>query len=113
MKHTIYFDETCNCIIGNLTGKLDFKALNRYAEEIVKVSSKHDCKRLLSDFRKAEIDFSTFDLYNIPGLLEIKGVDRLWKRALVVSEEAKEKDDYLFLKLQHQIRDIPLKYFQT
>ncbi|MBN1913856.1 MAG: hypothetical protein JW788_05580 [Candidatus Omnitrophica bacterium] len=81
--------------MANFEGKLDHEVVKEFAKEIARVVSEHDCKRFLNDNSKVELDLSVIEIYELPGFLDTAGMDRSWKRALIVPGLSK---DYIFFE---------------
>ena len=90
MEFDVRYDEEHDCVIGSYTGRMDCDALHLYVKEMISVASKHICKCFISDIRKAEFDFSMVDIYYMPEALHVLGLDRSWRRAIVVNKQVKE-----------------------
>jgi hypothetical protein len=78
-----------------MEGDIDIEKVKELAQEVVKQTSAHNCRRLLNDFRKANVKLSTIEIYDLPTYFSEAGLDRLCKRALIVSRDF---DDYKFFE---------------
>jgi hypothetical protein len=94
MKITVEYDQTHNCLTGKFVGKMKFIHVKEYAQEFLKLARVHDCKRILSDLREADIKLSIADLYYASAEAAVGEFDQSWKRALVVKEMTKEIEFY-------------------
>jgi len=84
MTFRIDYDQEHDVVICRFTGVFGLQEADRYAAMISSVSAEHHCKRTLIDGRTGELGLSTLDLYDLPKRMESLGIDRTWKRALVV-----------------------------
>lgn len=67
------------------------QGMKEYIQEITVIAKSHNCKRAISDLRKANIDVSIIDLYHIPKTVVNLDFDRNWKRAVVIKNDDKER----------------------
>lgn len=92
MPFNVEYDEENDCVVFTLEGRFDLESAGVYASEMSRVLAAHDCKRLLNDFRGAEMRLSTMDTLNLQKVVnEIfaeAGVGRGLRRAAVVPKEA-------------------------
>lgn len=92
----VYYDEKNNCMITSFQGELNLKNAIESSKELAREATKHNCTRVLSDLRKAKNALSTFDIVSLPETLEKEGIDKSWKRAIVLSDEKNIKDYSFF-----------------
>ncbi len=85
MPLDIHYEQEHDCIVVKMTGGLTADLLTEYGKEISLVASKHNCKRLLNDFREVKLNLSAMEIFDAPKILEATGIDSTWKRATVVS----------------------------
>jgi hypothetical protein len=78
-----------------MEGDIDIETVTEFGKEAGKLLSKHGCKRILNDARKANVKLSTLEIHDLPQFIETAGVDPLCKRALIVSQDF---DDYKFFE---------------
>lgn len=95
MRYSVQYDSKNDCVFASVEGDVEMEALEQFAEEVVKQASEHNCRRLVNDLRKAKVKLSTLELYDLPHFIENAGLDRLCKRALIVSRDF---DDYRFFE---------------
>jgi hypothetical protein len=91
----ISYDQAHGWLTGSITGTINSETLPVYAKAVADRVSKHDCKRFLNDLRQAQLDLSTIEIYEIPGVLEVAGIDKTWRRAIVASRDL---EDYRFFQ---------------
>jgi len=108
MAFHVAYDPQCDCLIGEFIGSIDHEKLEEYALEVAEAAKEHGCRRILNDLRKAEVRFSTTEIIEIPGFLETTGIDRSWKRAVVVSQSL---EDYRFYETTALNRGYTVKIF--
>ena len=95
MSYNVFYDSERDCVFVSIEGDFDIEQAKELAQEVVKQTSTHNCRRLINDLRKANSKFSTIEIYDLPTYLSEAGLDRLCKRALLVS---KDFDDYKFFE---------------
>jgi hypothetical protein len=95
MSFNIYYDSERDCVCASIEGDFDMEQAKELAQEAVKQINAHNCGRLINDLRKANLKLSTIEIYDLPTYLLEAGLDRLCKRALIVS---KDFDDYKFFE---------------
>ena len=75
----------------------------------MKISTEHNCKRLLLDIRAAKIQDNLLEYYRLPKKLYNLGIGKGWKRAVLVhSESGKDifETEYVARGLKVQICSI-------
>ena len=87
MECSVSYDQENDCLIAHCQGIMDKEGQKKHAQEILKMATKHDCRCLLNDLRNATFEFSTIEIYELPRILEIEGIDHSWRRAVLVKEE--------------------------
>jgi hypothetical protein len=108
MAFSVHYDQERGWVVGKFTGNLDPRALKAYAQEAVRIAAQYNCKHFLNDLREAEINFSTLELYNTPGLLSDIGIGPSWRIAVVVSHGLQ---DYAFFESVAVNRGFAVKVF--
>jgi hypothetical protein len=93
MPFNVSYDSESDCLIASIEGEIDFELLEELAAEVVRLSTAHNCRRILNDLSKAVMKLSTLNIYDIPKLLKDAGLRQDCLRAIVV---AKDFDDYAF-----------------
>jgi len=105
---SVHYDEECDCLIGSFVGTLDQETLKEYAKEVAKTASKHDFRHFLNDLREAEVDFSSIEIINIPGIFHAAGLDISRRRAIIVPNNL---EDYRFFETVANNRGFNVKLF--
>jgi hypothetical protein len=99
MAYQVTYNADDDCVHATIEGVVDLATAYRYAREIIKQLSAHNCLRVLNDMRQASIQLSTMDLYDLPAwieeAMEEAGVNRAVRRALIV---AKDFSEYKFFE---------------
>ncbi len=95
MPYNISSDPEAHCVFAIFEGTVDIVGIQRVAVEFVKASSRHDCLALLIDMREAKLTMSILEIYKIPQIMVIAGVDPRCKRAVVASQIT---EDYRFFE---------------
>jgi hypothetical protein len=94
MAYTVGYNAEEDYVWGRIDGVVDLDTAHRYAREIIKQLSAHNCLRFLNDMRQASVQLSTLDIYDLPAWIEEAvqeaGVSRACKRALVVASDFNE-----------------------
>jgi len=109
MAFSIDYDQERDVVICRFTGVFGLQEADTYAMMMSTALAEHDCKRILLDGRDGRVGLSTVDLYDLPSRLESHGVDRTWKRALVVD---KQTDEFRFYEDVSNNRGFRVKVFQ-
>ncbi len=95
MAYKVEYNAAEDCVQARIEGSVDLEMVHRYAREIIRQLSAHNCWRLLNDMRRASIRLPTVDIYDLPAWIEEEGLNRDCRRALVVSRDF---DDYKFFE---------------
>ena len=101
MAYKVVYDPDEDCVFGSITGDVDLEMVQRYAREIIKQLSAHNCLRFLNDMREASLQMSTVDLYDLPAWIEEAGVDPSCRRALLVSRDFNDYEFYETVSRNH------------
>jgi hypothetical protein len=81
---SVHYDEERDCLVGSFAGTMKKETLKEYSIEVAKTASKHDFSYFLNDLREANVDFSSIEIINIPGIFHAAGLDISWRRAIVL-----------------------------
>ena len=93
MAVEVCYDPEHDCVLCTATGSMDLDSLEEYLGEVLKVMAEHECPRLLQDVRGVDLALSTVDLYELPSMVYVTGMDLMTRRAIVGSRQL---HDYLF-----------------
>ncbi len=97
MAYKVLYNPDEDCVHASIEGGVDLALAQRYAQEIIRQLRAHNCLRLRNDMRRASLELSTIDLYDLPAWIEERleeaGVSRACKRALLVARDFR---DYAF-----------------
>ena len=85
MPFEIQYDAEKECIFATFTGKITMALVHEYIDAILPVLEEHDCKRVLSDSRNAEIQLSAIDILSFPKLAAKSRHVMRCKRAVLAS----------------------------
>lgn len=95
MPFSVRYDSNNKCLMASMEGEIDIKTIQEFAKEVVQKAKKHNCKKMLNDVRNINIKLSTVDIYSLPKYAYESGVDMVYKRALVASNDF---DDVAFFE---------------
>ncbi len=109
MAFEVHYSSESDCLIGTFEGNLNRNSMRPYLAEVVKMANRHVCHRFLNDLRKAIVEFTVTDFYEI-SMRSVSGeFDRSWKRAIVVVEAT---SDLAFFETVASNRGLILKVFE-
>ncbi|UCD99695.1 MAG: hypothetical protein JSV42_02900 [Chloroflexota bacterium] len=111
MTISVHYDPNKNLVIGSVTEKIDSKVIDALAAELLNILGKHGCQGFLNDLRKAKLDLSLVELYLIPEMLNAVGFPQSLKRALIVSSDSPDLEDYAFFETTSVNRGHRVKIF--
>jgi hypothetical protein len=83
MPFEIKYDEARNCVFALFTGKITMQLVHEYIAALLPVLEEHDCRRVLSDSRKAQLQVSALDIMQFPKLAEASPLTARCKRAVL------------------------------
>ena len=100
MAHTINYNSETNVIELSVRGEIFLSEQKEIFTEAIRMSKDKNCNMFLSDYSKATLKISTFEIYELPkyltSIVDALGINvHLLKRAIIV---AKDLDDYLFFE---------------
>ena len=110
MKYQVAFDEKLNCVVGRFEGDLTLAAAKEYAREISSVAKNHPCERFLNDLSEAHLALSITDIYYLPSFIITEGVDRRWRRAVLLGSTA-DLDKVDFMKVIASNQGLTMRAF--
>ncbi len=92
MAQTTVYNAEAHIIETKFEGILDLKEAKEIIAKITDVAKEHNCFLCLSDYRDAELNLTTSEIYNLPKLLSdvttLHGLSAtLFRRALVVRKD--------------------------
>ena len=105
---SVHYDEERDCLVGSFAGTMNKETLKEYSIEIAKTASKHDFRYFLNDLREAEVDFSSIEIINIPGIFHAAGLDISLKRVIVLSTRL---NNYSLIETVANTRGFNVKVF--
>jgi len=94
MEFTVQFDEENDCVTGSFTGDFDIEMLKPAVKKLKYMEFKYPCQRFINDIRKLKFAFSKKSIYTIPDILFSLGIDKSWKRAVLVSKSDQESAQF-------------------
>lgn len=104
----VHYNEECDCLVSSFTGTFNQETLKEYSIEIAKTASEHDFRYFLNDLREADVDFSSIEIRNIPGIFHAAGLDISCKRAILMSTKL---NHYRFFLTAANTRGFNVKVF--
>ncbi len=95
MEFNVTYNKEYNYLIAEVMGDMVNESLMGFGEEMMKMAKTHDCSRVLSDLRKANIKLSVLKLHEIPNTLNKKGfLNIISKRAVLIKEMTSDMKFY-------------------
>jgi hypothetical protein len=85
MPFEIEYDAELECIYATFTGKITMALVYEYIDTIIPILKEHDCSRVLSDSRNAELQVSAMDILSFPKLAAKSIFTSRCKRAVLAS----------------------------
>jgi len=110
MKFDVNYNKKHNCLIASFEGDLNPSNAKEYIKTIAIKAKKHNCKCLLNDLRKANIDFSIAELYELPEIVITKEFDRTWARAIVTKVNSEKLN---FFETTAYNQGLTVKFFNN
>lgn len=83
-----------DCLICTIAGDLNLEKVGDCVKQITEEAKKNNCKCLLNDLRRANLDLSIVDLYMTAEKVISKELDRSWRRAIVVDVDSEKAEFY-------------------
>ncbi len=84
MSYSMKYNSENNCIMASMEGRIDQNTVKEFALNIVEATKKHNCRKILNDIRKVNLNLSTIEIYELPKKIKEAGLEQFTKRALVV-----------------------------
>ena len=108
MGYDFRFAEDLNICIVNFTEVLDKPTLNQFLEDLIIFLRTAPCKTLLYDLRTVTSLLETIDLFELAQRVEAIGLNKQYKRALLVDGV---KGGALFYEIVTSAEGYPVKAF--
>jgi hypothetical protein len=86
MPYKINYEQEQDYITVTIEGDLVPSMHKDIASGVAKMVTKHGCRCILSDFRRANLPAGTLDIYSMPQAANSIGIEAWYKRALLVNE---------------------------
>lgn len=87
MPFQVSYDPQRECVFAHLEGEVDRRTYVIFGEQVVHEATSHSSLRILADLRDARLQMTAFEIYDIPSVLERAGIDRLCRRAILISRD--------------------------
>ncbi len=94
MEIRVSYDETQDCVMTEPVGLFTVESFHELIRKVAEVATKHPCRRLFHDFRRAEWHTSPTEFFYIPDYAVTSAADRSWRRAVLVREEDVSKIEF-------------------
>ncbi len=108
MAFSVRYDRERHLVLVEVTSLIDAAVATSIAREAVSLSSIHDCKEFLMDFRKTAIVEGTMGIYNFANSLPDLGLARDVRIASVISGE---DPDHRFYETVARNLGFDVRYF--
>ena len=114
MPHTVTYNSAAQIIETKAQGNLTSNEAKEIISKIVQAAKENNCSLCLSDYREAEINMSTFEIYDLPKIISAASDSQgllayNFKRAIVVKKGLKDFTFYETVTLNRLQR---VKLFQ-
>jgi hypothetical protein len=86
MKHSLSYDPADQLIVGKFEGTVTSHDVKDYINALYALVQEKGCFLIMNDFREAELNLSTLDIYFVPKLIE-----ELFSRADIDVETYRKK----------------------
>ena len=83
MPFEIQYDAEKKYVRAKFTGKITMTMVREYIAALIPVLEQHDCSRLLSDSRTAQLQLSALDIMQFPKMAEASPLTARCKRAVL------------------------------
>jgi hypothetical protein len=98
-------------VITKLSGIMDWDEHKKWGEEAYAFAHKHNCKKMLIDFRDMVPNFSILQIDDLPKLLEEFGVDPGFKIAGLYDKSSPHASEFTFFRNTASLSSINVRYF--
>ena len=106
MPFKIKYDTDSQCVFAHFTGKVTMTLVREYIAALLPLLAEHDCRRVLSDSREAELELSALDILQFPKMAELSPLTARCRRAVLAAPGTSGYDMYQTLsEMQgHKVR---------
>lgn len=94
MPFEIHYDADAQCVMVRFTGKLTMPLVQEYIATLIPLLEEHDCHRVLSDSREAELQLSALDIMQFPKMADASPLTARCKRAVLAAPGTSGYDMY-------------------
>ena len=85
MPFEIKYDSDSQCVFAHFTGKVTMTLVREYIAALLPLLEEHDCRRVLSDSREAELELSALDILQFPKMADASPLTARCKRAVLAA----------------------------
>lgn len=85
MPFEIKYDSDSRCVFAQFTGKVTMTLIREYIADLLPLLEEHDCRRVLSDSRAAELEISALDILQFPKMAAASELTARCKRAVLAA----------------------------
>lgn len=85
MIYEIQYDADQDCIFVSFNGRITMSVVREYIADLLPVLKETDCRRLLSDCRKAQVTLTSSDIMQFPKMAAESPLVARMKRAVVAT----------------------------
>ncbi len=90
MKYKIEYNSDKKYVTANIEGDIELEPLKQFISDTADFLKRHDCHRVLHDFRSASVNMTIIEIDEVPKLVTHFGINDSFKRALVISDDFKK-----------------------
>lgn len=113
MPRSVSYDAEAGLVLIRIEGRVDMSVIRAALPQVLRVAAEHDCFRVLSDLREADLMISTVELYDLPqtiaDAMSKAGVKvQKYRRAIVI---ARNLEDFAFFETVARNRGHVLRTF--
>lgn len=99
MSHTVIYNSVIQVVETKAQGHLTLTEAKEIISKIIQTAKESNCVLCLSDYREAEINMSTLEIYNIPKIISATSDSQglfanEFKRAIIVKKDLENFDFY-------------------
>jgi hypothetical protein len=111
MEWKIEYREKDRIVFAKITGVMDWESHKKFATEVFPFAAKHNCHKVLIDFRKMTPSFTILQIDELPRLLREVGVAPGWRIAGLHDPKSPKSDEFDFFRNVAFLMSIQVKHF--
>lgn len=111
MDWSIDYQEKDGIVFAKISGDMDWEGHKKFAGEVFPFAQKHNCRKVLIDFRDMKSNLTILQVDDMPKMLKDLGVGPEWKLAGLHDPKSPKSSEFDFFKNSAFLSSIQVRHF--